>query len=118
MTNLWQETIEVLKEWGSTFEDVIAIYGNDFKITKENFKEVAQKTEYYAGYGSPKVAIDLTILGKNFIMKREEYDGAENWQYIVFPDLSGLNKKIVNIKALATDGVGWKELKELNEVKE
>lgn len=115
MTNLWEETIDVLKEWGSTFEDVIAIYGKDFKITKENFKEVAQKTEYYAGYGSPAVAMDLTILGKNFIMKREEYDGAENWEYIVLPDLSSLNKKTVNIKALATDGIGWKELKELND---
>lgn len=25
---------------------------------------------------SPEVAIDLTILGKTFIMKREEYDGS------------------------------------------
>lgn len=48
-------------------------------------------------------------------MKREEYDGAENWEYIVLPDLSSLNKKTVNIKALATDGIGWKELKELND---
>ena len=48
-------------------------------------------------------------------MKREEYDGAENWEYIVFPDLSELSKKTVNIKALATDGIGWKKLKELND---
>lgn len=115
MTNLWKETIDVLKEWGSTFEDVIAIYGNDFKITKENFKEVAQKTEYYSGYGAPKVAIDLKILGRNFIMIREEYDGAENWQYICIPDISSFNNETLNIKKLATDEIGWETLKELND---
>jgi hypothetical protein len=115
MTNLWTETVAKLIYNEKTFEDVIAIYGNDFQITKDNFEKVAKKTNYYSGYGSPAVATDLTILGKGFIMKREEYDGAENWEYIVLPDLSSLNKKTVNIKALATDGIGWKKLKELNE---
>ena len=118
MTNLWQETIEVLEEYRSTFEDVIAIYGDDFQITKENFKEVAQKTEYDSGYGAQKVAKDLKILGTDFIMVREEYDGAENWQYIVIPDISSLNKKILNVKALVTDRIGWEKLKEINGLSE
>lgn len=118
MTNLWQETIEVLKAWENTFDDVIAIYGDDFQISKENFKEVAQKTDYDSGYGAPKIATDLTILGTNFIMAREDYDGAENWQYIVIPDISRLNKKILNVKALATDRIGWEKLKEINNLSE
>lgn len=116
MTNLWEETINKLKDLGNTFDDVLAIYGNDFQITKENFKEVAQQTNYYDGYGAPEIATDLTILGKDFIMTRGDYDGLEWWEYIVIPDISSLNKKILTIKALKTSRIGWEDLKEINEV--
>lgn len=43
--SLWQETMELLKEWGRTFEDVITIFGVRLQITKENFKEIAQKNK-------------------------------------------------------------------------
>ena len=43
MRNLWEETMEVLKDHGKTFDDVKFIQGNDFKITKENFEQVAKK---------------------------------------------------------------------------
>lgn len=92
--NLWEETIDKLQRSGYTFNNVIAIYGEDFLITKENFEEVAKKTDYYDGYGAQKVAKDLTILGTNFIMKREEYDGSEWWELIWIPDISSLNKKV------------------------
>lgn len=50
--NLWEETIEKLQRNGYTFDDVIAIYGEDFQITKENFEEVAKETDYYDGFGA------------------------------------------------------------------
>ena len=43
MTNLWDEIIDILKEHDKTFEDVRFIQGYDFKITKENFEQVAKK---------------------------------------------------------------------------
>lgn len=43
MTNLWDETIDILKEHDKTFEDMRFIQGYDFKITKENFEQVAKK---------------------------------------------------------------------------
>lgn len=39
--NLWEETIEKLQKNGYTFDDVIAIYGEDFQITNENFEEIS-----------------------------------------------------------------------------
>lgn len=45
MSNLWEETIEFLKENDKTFEDVLFIQGKDFKVTKENFENVALKGE-------------------------------------------------------------------------
>ena len=66
-----EEAIEKLQRNGYTFDDVIAIYGEDFQITKENFEEVVKETDYYDGFGAQKVAADLTILGTNFIMKEK-----------------------------------------------
>lgn len=49
MSNLWEETIEFLEENGKTFDDVLYIQGEDFKVTKENFEIVAKKTDYDSG---------------------------------------------------------------------
>ena len=80
--NLWDETVEKLQENGFTFDDVLFIYGEDFQISKEDFEKVAKTTVYYDGYGSQEIASDLTLLGNDFVMFREEYDGAEWWRII------------------------------------
>ena len=49
MTNLWEETLEVLRDHGKTFEGVRYIQGSDFKITKEKpdiFSETYEEVEY------------------------------------------------------------------------
>ncbi|MGQ7335465.1 hypothetical protein ACTGUN_05795 [Streptococcus suis] len=53
MTNLWEETIEVLKKHSKTFDGVRFIQGNDFKITKENFEKVAKKLTMIVGMVLP-----------------------------------------------------------------
>ena len=45
MANLWEETIGVLANNNKSFDDVIAICGNDFQITKEDF----EKSEFLKG---------------------------------------------------------------------
>lgn len=110
MKNLWKETIGVLEKHNLSFDDVVAIYGNDFQITKENFEEVAKKTNYDSGYGSQEVASDLKILGNNFIMTREEYDGSEWWN-INFTN--GIPKEVKHITKLH-GGMSWSTLKEIN----
>lgn len=82
MVNLWEETIEVLEEHGRTWEDVQIIYGEDFQITKDNFENVAKITRYDNGYGSQKIASDLVMIGRGFVMSRNEYDGAECWNFL------------------------------------
>lgn len=112
--NLWEETIEKLQKNGYTFDNVIAIYGEDFQITKENFEEVAKETDYYDGYGHPEIAIDLTILGKDFIMIREDYDGAEWWRMISIPDVSSSNKNIKPVKSLMINKIFQSTLNDIN----
>ena len=38
MSNLWEETIKFLEENGKTFEDVLFIQGEDFKVQKKTLK--------------------------------------------------------------------------------
>lgn len=54
MTNLWEETIEILSDYDKTFDDVLFIQGDDFEITKDNFETVAKHTDYNNGFGAQK----------------------------------------------------------------
>ena len=105
MSNLWEETIEFLKEKDKTFEDVLFIQGDDFKVTKENFESVAKKTDYDSGFGAQHVATDLVLVGDDWWIERAEYDGSEWWevrkQYM--KNITNLHKGM------------WDTLKELNE---
>ena len=116
MGNLLKETKDVLKENGKTIKDIVAVQGNDFGISVEDFWKLAD-TEYNGGYGAPKVAEDLILVGNGFWLERAEYDGSEWWEYKEFPKILG---NIDPVNALTVNQcnfynfVGWKTLKELN----
>lgn len=78
----WEETIASLEINGKTFDDVEWIGGDEFEISKENFKRISNFT-YDDGYGSQDVAGDIKLVGKDFIMIRWEYDGSEGWDFII-----------------------------------
>ena len=113
MRNLWEETMEVLKDHGKTFDDVKFIQGNDFKITKENFEQVAKKTNYDSGYGAAHVATDLVVVGKNWWLERGEYDGSEWWEYKESP------KQVNEVREISHLAGGlWPTLEKLNSPKD
>jgi len=113
MTNLWEETIGKLAVHDKNFDDVMYIQGSDFGITKENFEQVAKKSEYYSGFGSAEVAEDLVIVGDDWWLERNEYDGSEWWEYKEKP------KRINDIKEVSCLAGGmWNKLAELNEDEE
>ena len=112
MTNFWKETIELMNEKDVSFNDVVAIYGDNFQITKENFEKIAKITEYYDGFGLQQVAADLKILGKNFIMYRAEYDGSEWWEFSFIGD--NIPKEIRHINRLCRNDIISFTLEEMN----
>lgn len=85
MKNLLKETEAKLRKYGKTWDDVEWIGGDDFAIPKDNFIDVARKTDYDCWYGSPRVAVDLRIVGKDWYLKRYQYDGAEGWDFLRTP---------------------------------
>lgn len=66
--NLWNETIEKLKNKGKSWKDVERVGSPDGYISKELFEKLAKKTDYDDDYGGQEVATDLTIQGKGFII--------------------------------------------------
>ena len=111
MKNLLKETIEELERHGKTFEDIDWVGSSDGYIPLDTFKQLAD-VEYHRGYGCQEVASDLIIVGKDFYMTREEYDGSEWWRYCALD----LFKKPVNeLKVTKLVGGTWDSLKELQE---
>lgn len=109
MTNLWEETLKELYNYGRTFNDVLFIQGDDFEISKDNFEEVAKKTNYDDGYGAQHVAKDLVLVGEGWWIERYEYDGAEWWTFKSIPEKKKYMKSITKL------GVGmWDTLDEMN----
>lgn len=109
MTNLWEETTRMLAAHGKTFENVEYVQGSDFGITKENFEKVAKKSDYDSGFGAAEVADDLVVVGDNWWLERQEYDGSEWWEYKERP------KQISEIKEVNHLAGGmWDKLAKLN----
>lgn len=84
MRNLKEETLKKLKEYEKTVEDIKWIGCRSFKISPDLFWKLAD-TYYDAGYGTEEVAVDLIIVGEDWWMERESYDGAEWWKYKTMP---------------------------------
>lgn len=110
MINLLKETMEILKEHNKTFKDVRWIGGDDFTISVESFKVLADK-EYDNSYGSPEIATDLKVVGDDWWLERSEYDGSEWWEFKTMPARPRKERKIHTL----VDG-SYNTLEEMNEV--
>ena len=117
--NLWNETIEKLKNKGKSWKDVERVGSPDGYISKMLFEKLAKKTEYDDGFGGQEVATDLTIQGKGFIMIREEYDGSEWWKFLDLNNIIG-KEELIGVTTLdennsTSNSCSWNTLKELND---
>lgn len=109
--NLKEETLEVLKEYGKTMDNVEWVGSADGYIEKEDFLRLAD-IEYYGSFGAQEVASDLVIVGDDFYMIRGEYDGSEWWEY---HSIELFRKPENRLEVTRLAGGMWDTLKELNE---
>lgn len=118
--NLLQETVKVLNRNDKSLEDIVWIGTLEYEIDKNEFLKLAD-VEYDSGYGAPEVATDLIIVGRNWTMKRWEYDGSEGWDFdkaIIKPSVKkSINCLTVNQSNAYYDSnrCGWEELTDLNQ---
>ena len=116
MTNLLEETTNVISSIGRKIEDISWVGSRDGEYTIDwiKFKEIANK-EYDSGYGAPEVAQDLVIVfNDGSYLERYEYDGAESWQYQSTPKKKRNAKTFDKLFAFELDRVGWENINGLN----
>lgn len=89
MANLLKETKETLELHSKTFDDIIFV-GDDSTHTKMTVKEFLEHTnfEYNDGYGLEEINTDLILVGKDFWLERNTYDGSEWWEYKSMPNVN------------------------------
>ena len=118
--NLLVETLALLIEHNKSEKDILWVGCKEFYTDWKNFKKLAN-TEYDNGFGSPSVAEDLIIVGKDFWLERHEYDGYEWWEYNKSIPIKPENRK--ELVALTVEqaeslgfkiGYGWESLARIN----
>lgn len=110
MTNLLNETLKIMKKNNKTSADVNFIrckwdnWGQDeeyteyeYYMTWDDFVSQANK-EYDDGYGGTKIKDKLQIVGKDWWLERQEYVGAEWWEFKSLPKKPKQYKKFSPFK--------------------
>ena len=100
MINLLKETIDCLKGHDKSESDVLWVgccdNNGDYKTTWEDFKSKAN-FEYDNGFGEAEIPSALVIVGNDFWLERDEYDGSEGWVFKLFPIEPTRTKELQNI---------------------
>lgn len=109
MRNLYDETVSMLEAFGKSIEDVVAVQGEEFAISLDDFIDLAKKLDYDSGYGSAHVATDLIIVGDGWWLERREYDGSEWWEFRAAPQPK---TEIKSVRTLGDDADYWPKLSE------
>lgn len=107
MTNLLQETLEVLKSNGKSPDDVIWVGDRAKKTTWSNFESISN-FQYDSGYGGNEIAGSLLVVGKDWWLERYEYDGAEWWEFKEHPSCESTSfTKLLNVREDWYNGLEW-----------
>ena len=87
--NLLIETNKCLSEHNKSWSDVQFVKVDNYVFLPESFDKVKalMNFKYDAGYGLPEVIRGLMVLGADWWLEREEYDGSEWWSYKTRPAL-------------------------------
>lgn len=84
MKNLYDELIEILAVYGKTTKDITHVCGASFQIPVDEFLTLAKNTFYERISEQAEIAMDLKIIGQDFVVTREQdqiYIGDEYFVY-------------------------------------
>jgi hypothetical protein len=112
--NFLAETNEAITESGHTPADVVFIGSleSGHRCTWAEFETLAD-FDYDNGFGSSKIATDLTVVfSDGQTMWRGEYDGSEWW---VSPRPPVVPETVLPIRSFGGQGVMWSTLAEIDE---
>ena len=94
MINLARETLDILKEHGKTIKDIRWVggclwnkreYPDMYWESPDDFFIKAARTNYNNGYGEVELDPQLVVVGDDWWLEREDYDGREWWEFKTMP---------------------------------
>ena len=119
LTNLYEETEDILKDYNKTWDDIKFIIINpsdklflpngirfslydklDELLDVEAFKEAAKQINYDSSWGCVFIDMTLKIVGRDWWLERFEYDGNEKWVFKSKPKLKKSLEVIEDIEAI------------------
>lgn len=104
--NFLKETLESLKANGKEWNDVKWVGEGKARMSKRKFLKDAN-FDYDNGYGTAEISTALVIVGNNWWLERDEYDGKEWWEFKQLPQKPTLvNEKI--IENMYKSNLHWK----------
>lgn len=106
--NLKQETIKELEDNGKTISDICWVAVNGLEVSIADFLKESDK-EYDNGYGISKVNSSLTVVGRDWWLERNEYDGAEWWEFKTYPERPEIMVSLPNNDAKIVQGGRMKD---------
>lgn len=106
MINFKTETLAILEDNGKTINDVVWAGNWEFEIPLDLFWNLADFV-YDDGYGAENVAKDLLLVGKDFWLERNTYDGSEWWEYKSFPSRPQATREVDRIHYEAEYSFDW-----------
>jgi len=96
-TNLLEETEKILKDNGKTLDDIYWWGTRHFEFPKEKLRQLLN-VQYDSGYGGQEILPGLILVGVDFWLTREEYDGKEWWRFNALPKMPLKAKDIETLK--------------------
>lgn len=85
MKNLLNETEEELATYGLTWDDVKFVRAHGCCFTDIDQIRSMMDFNYNADYGMREVDLSLVVVGDNWWLERETFDGAEWWELGTMP---------------------------------
>lgn len=85
MINLWEETVEELSDNGKSWEDVKYVLLDDETEIEKDYYPILANRIYDNGFGGVNVSLGLQIVGDDWWLERQEYDGSENFVFKKLP---------------------------------
>ncbi len=96
LESLYEETFRVLEQNGKHIDDIEFIVCEGQLIPLDKFFDAIIDLWYDNGYGGIEINETLMIVGKDWWLEREEYDGSEWWEYKELPAKTNLKEKDIS----------------------
>ena len=97
MINFKNETLDSIKKYGKTENEILFIGTFDYKVSIQDFWGLSD-FDYDNSFGAQHIPEDLIVVFDDFSwLERQEYDGSESWVFYKAPVLPRDTRKIKRI---------------------